>query len=195
MLNHIGKAIGNVLRIDTFKATESRGRFARIRIQVDVEKPLITAIMIGKLEQQISYKGIQKLYFGCGRIGHRKENCPYFVRQAPLSVEEGRNEQGDRRFSSHEKRVPDSLKGMEGTTRAVHESEQGTVHQDLYGLWVVVTCRKKGTKNQRSGGTPPGLTKDFVFKSTVNVEAGSPVRVEVQVGPTRERVKGSYLPR
>lgn len=33
------KAIGNVLRVDTFTATESRGRFARLSIQVDVEKP------------------------------------------------------------------------------------------------------------------------------------------------------------
>lgn len=79
-LNHIGKAIGNVLRIDTFMVIESRGRFAKLCIQVDVEKPLITAIMIGKLEQKISYEGIQKLCFGCGHIGHRKENCPYFVR-------------------------------------------------------------------------------------------------------------------
>ena len=29
-LQHIGKAIGNVLRIDTFTATESRGKFCKI---------------------------------------------------------------------------------------------------------------------------------------------------------------------
>ena len=48
-LQHIGKAIGNVLRIDTFTATESRGKFARLCIQVDVDKSLITTVMIGKL--------------------------------------------------------------------------------------------------------------------------------------------------
>ena len=31
-LQHIGKAIGNVLRIDTFTATKSRGKFARLCI-------------------------------------------------------------------------------------------------------------------------------------------------------------------
>ena len=55
-LQLIGKAIGNVLRVDTFIASETRGRFARLCVQVDVEKPLAIAIMIGKLEQQICYE-------------------------------------------------------------------------------------------------------------------------------------------
>ena len=61
----LGK-LSNVLRIDTFTASETRGRFARICVQVDVEKPLATAIMIGRLEQQIGYEGIHKMCFGCG---------------------------------------------------------------------------------------------------------------------------------
>ena len=31
-LQHIGKVVGNVLRIDTFNATETRGKFARLCI-------------------------------------------------------------------------------------------------------------------------------------------------------------------
>ncbi|KAK9997652.1 hypothetical protein SO802_022338 [Lithocarpus litseifolius] len=50
-LQLIGKAISNVLRVDTFAASETRGRFAKICVQVDVEKPLATTIMIGRLEQ------------------------------------------------------------------------------------------------------------------------------------------------
>ena len=49
-------------------------------MQVDVEKPLATAIMIGKLEKQICYEGIEKMCFECGRLGHRKEHCPHVVR-------------------------------------------------------------------------------------------------------------------
>ncbi|KAL0004210.1 hypothetical protein SO802_011771 [Lithocarpus litseifolius] len=83
----IGKAIGNVLRVDTHTALEARGRFARLCIQVDVTKPLVTAIMIGKLEQPVCYEGIQKLCFDCGRMGHKWENFSYLIRQDMPSKE------------------------------------------------------------------------------------------------------------
>nr|POE73837.1 hypothetical protein CFP56_26815 [Quercus suber] len=34
----------------------------------------------------VSYEGIQKLYFSCGRLGHLKEACPYTVRKSKDSV-------------------------------------------------------------------------------------------------------------
>lgn len=40
-LKEIGRAIGTVLRIDTHTASEARGRFARLCVQVDINKPLI----------------------------------------------------------------------------------------------------------------------------------------------------------
>ena len=42
--------------MDTHTASESRGRFARLCVQVDVEKPLVTAILIGKREQSVCYE-------------------------------------------------------------------------------------------------------------------------------------------
>ena len=78
-LLHIGKVIGNVLRVDIHTASESRGRFARLCVEVDVEKPLVTAILIGKHEQLVCYEGIHKLCFRCKRIGHRKEQCLYVI--------------------------------------------------------------------------------------------------------------------
>ena len=54
----IGKSIGNVLRVDTHTANEARGRFARLCVQVDVDKPLVTAVLIGKFEQPVCYEGI-----------------------------------------------------------------------------------------------------------------------------------------
>lgn len=45
-LQIIGNTICRVLRIDTHTANESRGRFARLCIQVDNKKPLSTTILI-----------------------------------------------------------------------------------------------------------------------------------------------------
>lgn len=80
-LLQIGKSIGNVLRIDTYTASEAKGRFARLCVHIDIDKPLITAILIGKFEQTVCYEGIQKLCFSCGRMGHRRENCTYTIHQ------------------------------------------------------------------------------------------------------------------
>lgn len=58
-----------MLRVDTFTASESRGRFARLCIQIDVEKPLVTAILIGKHEQSVSCEGIQTFVLSVGDWG------------------------------------------------------------------------------------------------------------------------------
>jgi len=103
-LHHIGSSIGKVLRVDTFTATKSRGRFARLCIQVDMEKPLITTVLIGKLKQPMAYNGIHKLCFGCGRMGHHKETCPYTICQDTSTVEagkEGTTETGTNSYNLH----------------------------------------------------------------------------------------------
>ena len=37
---------------------EVRGRYARLCVQVDINKPLITSILIRDIEQSVSYEGI-----------------------------------------------------------------------------------------------------------------------------------------
>nr|POE50672.1 hypothetical protein CFP56_00127 [Quercus suber] len=51
VLKEIGEAVGKVLRIDTRTASEARGRYARLCVLIDVDKPLITTVLIEKLEQ------------------------------------------------------------------------------------------------------------------------------------------------
>lgn len=77
VLRDIGKAIGPVLRIDTHTATETRGRFARLCIQISYDRPLIKLIKVGGISQPVHYEGLSSLCFSCGCAGHREENCPY----------------------------------------------------------------------------------------------------------------------
>ena len=82
VLKQIREAIRKVLRVDTHTTMEARGKYARLCIQVDVDKPLINIVLIGKFEQAVVYEGINKLYFACGRVGHEKEICPHIVQGA-----------------------------------------------------------------------------------------------------------------
>nr|POF27627.1 uncharacterized protein CFP56_66749 [Quercus suber] len=154
-LQHIEKAIGNVLRIDMFTATKTRGKFARLCIQVDVDKPLITTVMIGKFEQSITYKGIHNLCFECGRMGHRGEICPFVVRSVPPCEEAKLGGAGDRGASSQVVHVANNVEAKVGPHGQEYDAIRKDVHEESYGPWVVMACKNKETKTQRSGGSLP----------------------------------------
>ena len=50
VLKEIGNAIGPMLRIDYYTASSTRGSFVRLCIQVDLDKPLINTVKIGRLK-------------------------------------------------------------------------------------------------------------------------------------------------
>ena len=79
ILREIGSAIGPVLRIDSYTAMGTRASYARLYVQVNLTKSLITAVRVGKLHQKVLYEGISSLCFCCGRLGHKLENCSYCV--------------------------------------------------------------------------------------------------------------------
>lgn len=82
-LHDIGNAIGPMLRVDVNTFMEKRGRFARICVQVDVDKPLVRTIIIGSKMLQVVYKGVSSMCFSCGQLGHRRMDCRY-TPQPPL---------------------------------------------------------------------------------------------------------------
>ncbi|KAL0002934.1 hypothetical protein SO802_016715 [Lithocarpus litseifolius] len=154
----IGKAIGNVLRVDTHTASETRGRFARLCIQIDVTKPLVTAIKIGKLEQSVCYEGIQKLCFDCGRMGHIRENCPYTIRQEVPPQETVGVESEKNSVRSCNLREATADKAGEGPSEIVPDNVQGNVEEHVpdstYGPWIVVKRKMNGTKSQKKSTGP-----------------------------------------
>lgn len=77
MLLEIGKAIGPMLRIDSYTAAGARGSYARVCLQVDLIKPLINTVKVGRLRQKVMYEGVSSLCYCCGRLGHKQDSCPY----------------------------------------------------------------------------------------------------------------------
>jgi len=80
VLKKIGSAKGPILRINSHIMANARGRYARLCVQVRIDKPLITTVLIGKFTQKFMYEGIQSLCFVCGRMGHKKESCHYTIK-------------------------------------------------------------------------------------------------------------------
>ena len=81
VLKEIGSVIWPVLRIDSYRAFETRGGYVRLFVQIDLKKRLINSIRVGRLVQRVLYEDISSLCFCCGRIRHKQENCSYYVKQ------------------------------------------------------------------------------------------------------------------
>ncbi|XP_050254456.1 uncharacterized protein LOC126700356 [Quercus robur] len=129
MLREIGSAIGPMLRIDSYTTFESRGSYARLCIQIDIDKPLIKSIWVGRLIQQVLYEDISSLCFCCGRLGHKQDNCPYRVKHA-------------------------TKEGDESNSLTPNEATQPVQSDPNYGPWMVVTRKK----NTNTPGRPHGPT-------------------------------------
>ena len=115
----------------------------------------MTVVLIGKFEQPVCYKGIQRLCFSYGIMGHRKEGCPYMVWPNPtlreVEVVNGRDV-GAQSPRSREKHAIAMTDAGEGPSSFVHGSAHEEDQKGLYGPWIVVTHKRNVTKNQKSGG-------------------------------------------
>lgn len=91
-----------------------------------------TVVLIGKFEQVVCYKGLQRLCFSCGRIGHRKESCPYTIRPEPQSRVVVVEEVEVQRHRSCDLHVPDNTREEVGPSKIVHESEHEELQDSTY---------------------------------------------------------------
>jgi len=119
-LSAIGETIGPVPRIDTHTTAETRGRFTRFCVQVNLDESITKLLKMGRIEQLMQYEGLNSLCFGCGCVGHRVEKCPYTVR-TPVG-------KGD----------------VDGAGKKEEfQSQFGAEEGETFGLWVLVTQKRK----------------------------------------------------
>nr|POE77164.1 uncharacterized protein CFP56_64448 [Quercus suber] len=124
VLLEIGKAIGPVMRIDSYTASDSRGSYARLCIQIDLMKRLINTIKVGRLYQKVLYEGLSSLCFGCGRVGHKQEACSY--REQPKD---------------------DHVEPEPTPTHPGKKADQQP--NPSFGAWMLVTRKKRSVRNKR----------------------------------------------
>lgn len=65
------------MKIDLTTAMATRGRFARVCIEVDLWKPLCPRFVLGIKSYNIEYEYIHSFCFHCYRVDHRKEFCRF----------------------------------------------------------------------------------------------------------------------
>ena len=138
VLREIKGAIRLVLRIDSYTASDTRGSYARLFLQIDLTEPLINTIRVDRLKQKVMYEGISLLCFSCGRIGHKVDSCLHLTKPHTMA--------GDEASPSNpiEKQTP-------------HHNDQ---NDQNYGEWMIVTRKRNPVRTGRNHGAT--LTKHGV---------------------------------
>ena len=98
-LFRIRSGLGPVLRVDFNITAGTQGRFARLCIQIDIDKPLTRTVRVGKTKLAVIYEGLGLLCFHCGKIGHRREWCPIRAleeTEKPPISDQSRSEEEDK---------------------------------------------------------------------------------------------------
>ncbi|XP_031127518.1 uncharacterized protein LOC116029609 [Ipomoea triloba] len=130
-LKKIGLSIGRPVKIDTTTSLTTKGKFARVCVELDITKPLLSRFVLNMEEWPVEYEGIHLVCFKCGKYGHRHEKC-------------GQEEVNKDGQESHQRENDNQVTGHWGSEK--------------YGSWMLVSRRERGNRNRVSNnqrGGPP----------------------------------------
>lgn len=71
----IGKNAGRPIKVDNTTSLVSKGSFARVCVEIDISKPLISKFTLEQKVWPIVYEGLHLVCFSCGLYGHKAEQC------------------------------------------------------------------------------------------------------------------------
>ncbi|KAL4290760.1 hypothetical protein GQ457_14G014310 [Hibiscus cannabinus] len=75
LFRRIAQLVGRVIKVDYNTKAGEHGKFARLAIMVDLNKPLRSCIGIDNFVRKIEYEGLQQICYSCGKYGHAEDIC------------------------------------------------------------------------------------------------------------------------
>ncbi|KAK5845088.1 hypothetical protein PVK06_001241 [Gossypium arboreum] len=77
ILEEIRSLIGKVTKLEFKTNCGLRGRFARMAVFINLDKPLIPHVLVIGTVQCVEYESLPIVCFSYGRHGHVHDICPY----------------------------------------------------------------------------------------------------------------------
>ena len=128
----VGEKIGKRVKIDEATSLVSRGYFARMCLEIDLEIPMISKFQLKCKVRKIEYDGINLVCFSCGRFNHWKDECSSKEETAPSKPKGSRT-------SDRENGNPSNYQGN------VQKMNQDPLINpeviDNYGPWILAPSR------------------------------------------------------
>lgn len=85
-----GDRIEKTIKVDDTTKATTRGKFARVCVELDLRKPLKTGYRMRGREWKLKYEGLQEFRFSCGHYGHRESNCQAKTKSSSSSMPNAR---------------------------------------------------------------------------------------------------------
>ncbi|KAI9127941.1 hypothetical protein K1719_000934 [Acacia pycnantha] len=142
-LRAIGTLLGEVIKIDYMTETRGRGKFARLAVLIDLQKPLVPWIKVDGQTHGVEYEGLPLICFDCGKYGHVREKCSGKGQQV---VVDGNMVVSNPRRDNYNSQSEQKLSVSEKKSSPETPSSQ-------FGSWMQVKYSRKG--NKHSGGKLP----------------------------------------
>ncbi|PPR93864.1 hypothetical protein GOBAR_AA26805 [Gossypium barbadense] len=130
--------VGKMVKLDMNTDSRARGRFARMAVYVELDKPLVSQILINGLKQNMEYESLSTICFSCGRYSHMEKSCMF--RNSGVT--------GEKSFTSHEE-----LSEIRETIR-----DSSGKKDKNYGPWMIVE-RKSRRKFRENVQAPVANSK------------------------------------
>ncbi|XP_020218065.1 uncharacterized protein LOC109801415 [Cajanus cajan] len=151
----VGSKLGTMLKIDKLTSIHSRGKFARICVEVNLRRKLVSKINVLGHIIKLEYEGLHSICFGCCKYGRIQDQCREGVDNHSVSAEKGAKEgtgvmDVDTGNLSETMAVVPSKVSMEpdvGSSSGVDSSKSLDVSEELYGPWMLVKKNKKSNRN------------------------------------------------
>lgn len=171
-LTRVGSALGTMMKIDKLTSLHSRGKYARICVELDLEQPLASHIDANGMKFAIEYEGLHSICFRCGKYGHKKDSC-----QELLEVEKDRPT-ASKMVNQLENSPSESMQTetmnnqpLQETQNTEREVEQVELEMGSWNIPKYITKKKKyiASKNTKKGGkdTATAASEIKVSKKTV----------------------------
>lgn len=85
ILMGIAKGLGKPLKVDLTTLRCERARFARICVEINLQKPLKGTVVVNGERYFVSYEGLSNICSHCGLYGHLVHGCPKMLHEKSVA--------------------------------------------------------------------------------------------------------------
>lgn len=150
--------LGTMLKIDRLTSIHSRGKYARICLEIDLDKPLKSFLVIRGNKLFLEYEGLHLICFHCIRYGHKASQC------AEITGKDKVLDPSISQTKETQSQLETQLIKIDSPV-SIEEPELGK--SSKYGAWMVAVPRKprKAGPNQKSSRCNNGEKRNHVGTS------------------------------